>query len=210
MKLWGQFNEIAALWPLLKDQGEGYYLDVGALDGVTDSNTIQMERLGWKGICIEPHKTYYPRLVRNRPKAICLDVAAWFEDQEELAFYATAPGGWSRVGSPGKREVVAIYNVKGRRLDDILEEHNAPEPIDFMSLDVEGTEEYVLQGFNLERWMPRIAIVEDLSLKGEFDCLFGAAGYLPVKSWEQRIGGSNVIYCQETDDWRFIKERWIG
>lgn len=208
MREWGQFGEVAAIWPIFKDQKEGFYLDVGAHDGVTDSNTIQLDRLGWEGICIEPHNVYFPRLVRNRPRAVSIKVAAWSKNEEDLDFYATAPGGWSRVGSPGEIAVVAIYKVQGRTLDSILEEFLIEGPIDFLSLDVEGNENEVLKGFDLKKWRPRIVIIEDLSLKGQFNALFSLFGYRSVASWEQGIGGSNVIYCREIADWKIVKERW--
>ena len=46
-------------------------------------------------------------------------------------------------------------------LDDILEEANAPVPIDFMSIDVERHEVEVLSGFDLARWRPRLVLIED-------------------------------------------------
>ena len=48
-----------------------------------------------------------------------------------------------------------------RTLDDILEQAEAPMPIDFVSIDVEGHEVEVLSGFDLARWRPRLILVED-------------------------------------------------
>ena len=43
----------------------GYFVEIGAFDGVTFSNSYFFEKeLGWKGICIEPMKKYYENIVR--------------------------------------------------------------------------------------------------------------------------------------------------
>ena len=45
----------------------GFFLDVGAGDGIDLSNTYALEQsFSWKGVCIEPHSKTYPRLVVNR------------------------------------------------------------------------------------------------------------------------------------------------
>ncbi len=54
----------------------GVFVDIGAYDGVTISNTYFFEKeLGWKGICIEPLPNAFERLVQNR-QAICFNCAA--------------------------------------------------------------------------------------------------------------------------------------
>ena len=35
----------------------GYYVDVGSADGVEISNTYLLDRMGWKGVCIDPFPT---------------------------------------------------------------------------------------------------------------------------------------------------------
>jgi hypothetical protein len=47
---------------------QGYFIDVGAGDGVFASNTLFLERQRcWKGIAIEPAANEYPKLERQRP-----------------------------------------------------------------------------------------------------------------------------------------------
>lgn len=50
---------------------EGVFVDIGAHDGVSFSNTYFFEKsLGWKGICVEPIPEVFERLKNNRT-AIC-------------------------------------------------------------------------------------------------------------------------------------------
>src|ERR1700722_3302200 len=45
----------------------GFFLDSGAADGVSASNTLLLERsFGWRGICIEPNRSLFSKLTRNR------------------------------------------------------------------------------------------------------------------------------------------------
>ena len=45
-------------------------------------------------------------------------------------------------------------------MDTILSRINI-EKIDFLSIDTEGTELDVLQGFDIERWMPKLLVIEN-------------------------------------------------
>ena len=50
----------------------GVFVDVGAHDGVSFSNTLFFEReLGWRGLCIEPIPEIFDDLAKNR-SAICV------------------------------------------------------------------------------------------------------------------------------------------
>ena len=41
----------------------GYFIDIGALDGVTMSNTYLLEtRYDWTGICVETNPDYFMEL----------------------------------------------------------------------------------------------------------------------------------------------------
>ncbi|MGI8984553.1 MAG: FkbM family methyltransferase, partial [Acidimicrobiales bacterium] len=52
---------------VFRGQRGGVFVDVGANDGVSFSNTLLLEReRGWRGLCIEPHPRAFEQLVRNR------------------------------------------------------------------------------------------------------------------------------------------------
>jgi hypothetical protein len=54
-----------------------------------------------------------------------------------------------------------IIDVPARTLNSILAEAGAPQPIDFLSIDVEGHEIEVMRGFDFIRWQPRLVLLED-------------------------------------------------
>lgn len=47
-----------------------------------------------------------------------------------------------------------------RRLDATLAEQGGPRDFDFLSIDVEGHDEAVLRSIDLERFIPRVIVVE--------------------------------------------------
>jgi len=47
----------------------GYFVDIGAHDGITNSNSYIFEKyFGWSGICVEPNPNLrsYQTLINNR------------------------------------------------------------------------------------------------------------------------------------------------
>ena len=54
----------------------GTFIELGALDGVTFSNTYLFEKcLGWRGILIEPSRKNFEQLKKNRPDQALLNAA---------------------------------------------------------------------------------------------------------------------------------------
>ena len=48
---------------IFKNKRDGFFLDIGANDGITLSNSYFFEKeLGWKGICFEPLKNAFQKL----------------------------------------------------------------------------------------------------------------------------------------------------
>ena len=69
-------------------------------------------------------------------------------------------------------------------LDAILRDANAPQPLDYTSIDVEGHEIEVLDGFDLGYWRPRLILIEDHVLSLELHRTLQTRGY----KWVRRSG----------------------
>ena len=46
------------------EKSVGHFLDIGAYDGKTFSNTLRLAELGWSGVCVEPSPTVFPALLK--------------------------------------------------------------------------------------------------------------------------------------------------
>lgn len=139
----------------------GYFVDVGAWNGVKISNTCHLEKeLGWNGICIEPHPQAFEGLKSNR-SCICENVCA---AAAEGVVQFRCKGKGSMIVTGGGKNVVPC---KAETLAVILDRHNAPRLIDYLSLDIEGTELDVLQVFPFERYEFGVMTIEHNAYLGQ-------------------------------------------
>lgn len=127
---------------------DGIYLELGACNGVLYSNTLFLEKyLLFTGILIEPVKQMFNKLIVNRNKNICYNVAI-SSNVDNVDFLINGPvsGIKNHMSSSQieKREKGVIEKIKTKKLSDIFKEQNISY-IDFFSLDVEGGELDILK-----------------------------------------------------------------
>ncbi|MDP4006943.1 FkbM family methyltransferase [Methylobacterium sp. NEAU K] len=145
------------IWVLfeLKEKRNGYFVEFGACDGVSLSNTLLLEKtFSWQGAVAEPARAWHEALYRNRDCYIS-DKCVYKTDGVEVLFNEADIGELSGmtdfVGSDfhsGFRQDGSEYPVKTISLGKFLSEARAPKRIDYMSIDVEGSEFDVLQNFD--------------------------------------------------------------
>ena len=151
-----------------------FFVEFGATDGVNLSNTWLLEKkLGWNGILAEPAATWHDALTKNRGCIIdtrcvartsgCkyqfLEVGNTTEGSAELSGVKEFAnnGDWaSKIRLSTSKE----YEVETISLDDLLQEHNAPSDIQFLSLDTEGSELDILEGYSFKKRTIRSICVE--------------------------------------------------
>ena len=75
VEFYSQNGEDFLLWGLFKGRTDGFYIEIGAFDGIHFSNSYFFEKHGWQGICVEAHPRYFPLCKNNRPEAVCLNNA---------------------------------------------------------------------------------------------------------------------------------------
>ncbi|MHB0870863.1 MAG: FkbM family methyltransferase [Chloroflexota bacterium] len=144
----------------------GFFVDVGAYDGVSLSNSRALFLMGWSGICIEPGVAAFGLLknvYRFQRRVKCVQLAAGSRDAAVELFEA---GVLSTLNDEARDLPWAqgtqfnTVPVPMKTLDALLEGAHAPTGFDVLSIDVEGSEADVLAGFNITKWKPRIVIIE--------------------------------------------------
>jgi FkbM family methyltransferase len=144
-------------------RSDGYFVEVGANDPQIESQSWHLERAGWSGILIEPQPDLAERLKRERTATV-FSVACSSPDRAGTMMHLHVAGAFSSFAPDlmvtGVQAEGGI-DVPVRTLDDILAEACAPQPIDLLSVDVEGHELDVLRGFDFSRWQPRLILLED-------------------------------------------------
>src|SRR4029079_13094045 len=121
---------------------DGYYVDVGSADGVEISNTYLLDRMGGKGVCVEP----FPKHMEKRTCQL-FSQPAYSESGKKVQFRAAGDfvGIDSDLGRNKKDlEKAPLVDFITATLDDILEKAKAPKWIDYINVDVEGAEYDVL------------------------------------------------------------------
>jgi len=63
--MYSQHDEEKHILEAVKDIPDGTFLDIGAFDGHTFSNTAALADLGWKGICVEPANQAFLALLKT-------------------------------------------------------------------------------------------------------------------------------------------------
>ena len=196
-----QFGEDRILWQVFRQRPTGYFIDVGAFDGVTISNTYFLEQMGWHGLLIEPIRPLCHKAAAARPRSRVIQAAvskrgsrgsATFtvtQNRPVLSFLKADQDHIDRCLREGA--TLVEIEVPVVTLDNVLRhERRNPAPfggpwiprvgwrIDLVSIDTEGSELDVLDGFDLDRFKPRVLVIEnDRPAGGEIEPYLEARGY---------------------------------
>jgi FkbM family methyltransferase len=189
----------------------GYYFEVGANDGLTQSNTAYLEKYqGWGGILVEPLPMQYLKCVANRPTSTVINAALVSRDFSDKTIEIAYANLMSTIDDPernflsveshvatgrqflskeeqalcGQRFTVPAMTVSAV-LDSVGQTH-----VDFFSLDVEGYEGEVLKGIDFSRHRPRYFLIE-VRDGHEVDQFMVAQGYHNVSRWSEQ----DILYA---------------
>jgi FkbM family methyltransferase len=125
----------------------GVFVDVGAFDGVSLSNSYTLEtEFGWSGVCVEANSDVVPAL-RSSRKCKVVEAAAWSHSNHLINFYRHEHPMLS-----GTVDFTATDLVKTMSLNDIIDLTNIGTDIDYISLDTEGTETEILSTFDMQKY----------------------------------------------------------
>ena len=152
---------------LLGDRKNGFFVEFGATDGVTGSNTLMFEKYaGWNGIIAEPARVWHEKLAMNRNCMISHE-CVWRTSGDQVEFCEAGDAGFSTIARfadldrhASKRKQSTNYSVPTISLDDLLARHDAPAIIDFLSLDTEGSEIDILAAFSFDLYRVSVLVVE--------------------------------------------------
>jgi FkbM family methyltransferase len=160
----GALSENELMWQFFGGRKEGFFVEVGANEPHGGSQTWVFEQGGWRGILVEPISELCGRLRAGRPNSRVFQVACTVPGHpKELPFHIAETSVHSSLGKnlvdSGTR-YVKTEMVKLMTLDELLAEAGNPK-IDFLSIDVEGTQLDVLRGFDLRGHRPMLLLLED-------------------------------------------------
>lgn len=153
---------------------EGTFVDIGANDGITFSNTYLLEKKGWKGIAVEPIPSVYDELVTHRK---CITVHGGVAPKTGKEYFRIITGypqmlsGLVNEYDPRhKKRIESELTSYGGEYKEIeimcynfneLLESNGISQVDFLSIDVEGVEYKILESIDFDRVHISVIAVEN-------------------------------------------------
>lgn len=167
------------------NKDNGYFIEVGANDGLTQSNTYSLElNRGWTGILVEPIFHKYLECKSNRSSlnivincaCVSFEYCAEYieiyyanlmsivESRQNLILNQLEHAQKGEIFISKNNESVSKVLSYAQTLDSILRKNNAPSNIDLISIDVEGMELEVLKGIDFNSYTFEIIIIETRSI----------------------------------------------
>jgi FkbM family methyltransferase len=194
------------------DYDNGYFVELGANDGVTQSNSLYFEKhRNWRGLLVEPAPQNFLKCRQNRSARNSIYCAACvsFDYGQEFVRIAYSnlmstpvslesdiqdPRAHAELGDKflGSGETVFEFGAVARTLNALLLEAHAPKQIDFLSLDVEGAELEVLKGIDHQTFRFKYLLVECRDFTRLSD-------YLEKQSYRfvEKLSGQDYLFASE-------------
>lgn len=169
---YGELGQDVLALVLYNYKSNGFFVEFGAFNGVDYSNTYLLEKqFNWNGIVAEPGKIFHDNIKKFR-NCIIDTRAVTDSSGGYLAFKETN----QHLGLSGiidhvynsndmhvdtrKNSDGSVYLVETVSLNDLLREHAAPEYIDYISMDTEGSEALILNAFDFSKYQVGLFTVE--------------------------------------------------
>ena len=191
---YSQYGQDVTVYDLLGKPENGVFLDIGANDGVTFSNSLLFEKKGWSGVCVEPHPTIFETLKKKRH---CHLLNACIADEDRTVNFLVVEGKSNMLSgilefiderhrtridekiieTGGSKHTIEIEALSSKTL---LERFGI-DRIDYLSIDTEGCELAILKNFDLHNIPAEIVGVENGTRSPKLFQHLCSAGYTLVK-----------------------------
>ena len=215
MKSFSQYYQDKAIDFALNRRQNGIFLDIGAHDGLSLSNTYFFEHnRNWTGLCIEPIPEVFRLLLLNRHCSV--ENCCILDEEKEVIFRSVSPPLEMLSGileffdqkhiDRIKTEVSMIAGgrgyqdimIPGHNINRLLERQGLYE-IDYCSIDTEGAEVNIVKSIDLNRFKIRAFSIENNDTTGELRNYLSSFGYARYSL------GSDDVYIKGKYSWTLAK-----
>ena len=167
---WGEDQYIAQFF---KEKEKGIYLDIGCFNPFMYSNTCLLHRRGWKGINIDINPTSIDLFNIARPNDFNICTAL---NDEKKTFEVYQDDPFSPINTLDKKFYESleksffknkkIFNIESMTIDEIIDLSGIKENIDFINIDVEGSDYQVLKQIKIDKLKPKLISIETHNVGG--------------------------------------------
>lgn len=152
------------------------YLDIGANEPVSLSNTYRLYSRGSRGVCMEPNPVMYKKLLEKRKKDTIINAGVAFNELREADFYVfpekvhglntfskKEADFWEHTGNKdvGRFKVEQVIKMKLVDINELMGKYFSSWP-NLISIDVEGLDLEIIKTINWEKYKPEVICVETL------------------------------------------------
>lgn len=171
MKYYSQFGQDRYLYEnYYHGKTRGTFIDIGAHDGISGSNTMFFEAMGWTGICFEPIKEVFDQLTLNRRsdlRQLALSDKAGEAYFKRIKGHSEMLSGLVDQYSPQHQERIAREFSEHVQEEEMIKVRTStfntevkPGQYDILSIDVEGAEGTILRSLDWKQYQIDHLVVE--------------------------------------------------
>ena len=170
MKYYSQNYQDYWVYTELNNYKNGYFIDIGAANGIFISNTYFLEKnLNWNGVCVEPNKYLLQDLHTNR--TCIIDDSVIGSDGQIVQYIGYDSNMHTQMYSYTSNVILDKYdscltNVSkyietktSISINSLLEKHKSPEIIHYLSVDINNNDIEVLKNFFLTNKTRKILLI---------------------------------------------------
>ncbi len=205
MQYFGQYKQDKYLNKIFKNKSNGVFVDIGAHDGITFSNSYFFEKeKNWKGICVEPIPEIFDKLNKHRN---CIKINGCISNKVGSEKFLRVRGKF--VDTEMLSGLVEDYDNRHlERIDREIKEYggskeeievtcydinnilkkNELNQVDFFTIDTEGNELKILKTIDFDQFDFDVFIVENNYRTNEMNNFMTEKGYKRIK----KIGHDEV------------------
>lgn len=174
----------------------GYFVEFGACDGIYLSNTFLLETYyGWTGLLVEP-SVHFNKVLKDKRTSLvdtlCVsDTTGNTVEFTEVAGLQGLSGisqyAFNDIHTQTRKDKGFAYDVQTISLNDLLDKHNAPDTIDYISIDTEGSEYSILNAYDFSRKFNLITVEHNNTYtKDLINDLLISKGYINILPEESK------------------------
>ena len=178
---------------------KGVFFDIGAYEPINISNSYHFEKNNWDVYCFEANIFLLDELKKYRKNVFNYAI---YNENKDFVEFNVVKGIWGGGSETAGLSAITIdenyynkfkdgiknitkINVPQKTLDNVIEnEIILNREIDIISIDVEGGELKVLYGLNLNKYKPKIIVVENVFNDNEINNYLNNFNYILDKQCE--------------------------